>query len=71
MWCGTKNTHHQNVSIQSRDTKSTKNHQSKVELQERINNVERERERERERESIHLFQWAKYGLNGRENIKFL
>ena len=48
MWCGTKNTHHQNVSIQSRDTKSTKNHQSKVELQERINNVERERERERE-----------------------
>ena len=53
MWWGTKNTHHQNLSIQSRDTKSTKNHQSKVELQERINNPERERERERE--SIHHF----------------
>ena len=45
MWWGTKKTHHQNVSIQSRDTKSAKNHQSKVELQERINNRERERER--------------------------
>ena len=44
MWWGTKKTHHHNVSIQSRDTKSTKNHQSKVELQERINNRERERE---------------------------
>ena len=65
MWWGTKKTHHQNVSIQSRDTKSAKNHQSKVELQERINI------RERERESIHLFEWAKYGLNGRENTKFL
>ena len=50
MWWGTKKTHHQNVSIQSRDTKSAKNHQSKVELQERINNRERERERERARE---------------------
>ena len=65
MWWGTKETHHQNVLIQSRDTKSAKNHQSKVELQERINN------QERERESIHLFEWAKYWLNGRENTKFL
>ena len=31
----------------------------------------RERERERERESIHLFVWAKYGLNERENNKIL
>ena len=51
MWQGTKKTYHQNVSIQSRDTKSTKNYQSKVELQERINNPQRERERE----SIHHF----------------
>ena len=43
MWQGTKKAYHQNVSIQSRDTKSAKNHQSKVELQERINNRERER----------------------------
>ena len=47
MWWGTQKTHHQNISIQSRDTKSTKNYQSKVELQERINNPQRERERER------------------------
>ena len=41
MWWGTQKIHHQNISVQSRDTK---NHQSKVELQERINNLERERE---------------------------
>ena len=29
-----------------------------------------ERERERERESIHLFVWAKYGLNVREITNF-
>ena len=45
--------HHQNISFQSRGTKNTKFHQSKVELQERINN--RERESERERESNHLY----------------
>ena len=59
MWQGTKKTYHQNVSIQSRDTKSTKNHQSKVELQEIINNIYIYIERERERERIHLFEWAK------------
>ena len=31
----------------------------------------RERERERERESIHLFVRAKYGLNGRNENKYL
>ena len=50
MWW-TQKTHYQNVSTQSRDRKNTKihfKHQSKIELQERINKRERERERERE-----------------------
>ena len=38
---------------------------------EREREREREKERERERESIHLFVWAKYELNGRENNNFL
>ena len=53
MWW-TQKTHYQNVSTQSRDRKNTKihfKHQSKIELQERIN----KRERERERENNHLF----------------
>ena len=51
MWWETQKTHYQNVSTQSRDRKNTKihfKHQSKIELQERINKRERERERERE-----------------------
>ena len=51
MWW-TQKTHYQNVSTQSRDRKNTKihfKHQSKIELQERIN------KRERERENNHLF----------------
>ena len=27
--------------------------------------------RERERESTHIFVWEKYGLNGRNDIKFI
>ena len=46
MWWETQKTHYQNVSTQSRDRKNTKihfRHQSKIELQERINKRERER----------------------------
>ena len=52
MWWETQKTHYQNMSTQSRDRKNTKinfKHQSKIELQDRINKRERERERERER----------------------
>ena len=48
MWWGTQKTNYQNVSTQSRDTKNTKIHSSKIEFQEKKNNRERERERERE-----------------------
>ena len=48
MWWVTQKTHDQSVSSKSRDTKKKKqkkqNHQSKIKLQERINNGERERD---------------------------
>ena len=50
-----------------------KNHQPKLYVQQRIKNSPKEtkQERERERESIHLFVRAKYGLNGRNENKYL
>ena len=45
-----------------KNKETKKIHQSKIELQERIY--------ERERESIYLFVWAKYGLGGIENKNF-
>ena len=35
------------------------------------NTPKESKERERERESTHSFVWEKYGLNGRNNIKFI
>ena len=53
--------------VETKKKKETKKiHQSKIQLQERINNGDRERERE----SIYLFVWAKYELSGIENKNF-